>query len=130
MCYLAGKNDLENIIVENSNRRGTVSMPLFYSEQWPAEFELNKSYTLDSLKNELEKLALDSLPNYILFIDDKNLEERVNGVKPLYRNLKFEAEISTSFMDKVLHRLNPRNKNEEIYIYKIEDWKLPHTQFK
>ena len=120
MRYLSTKTDVENIIVENSNRNGTVSMPLFYLEKWPAEYELNKTFTLDSLQNELSNVQSDSLPNYILFIDDKNLDQRISGIKPLYANLTFEAEIRTSFMDKVLHWLNPRNKNEEIFIYKID----------
>ncbi|MBT8196748.1 MAG: mannosyltransferase [Bacteroidia bacterium] len=120
MRYLSTKNDVENIIVENSNRNGTVSMPLFYSEQWPAEFELNKTFNLDSLTLELNNVEADSLPNYIVFIDDKNLKQRVAALKPLYSNLKFEKEVRTSFMDKVLHWLNPKNKNEEIFIYKIE----------
>jgi len=43
--------------------------------------------------------------------------ERVAGLKPIFPKLTFQKKVESGFIDKVLFKLNPVNKNEDIFIY-------------
>ena len=57
--------------------------------------------------------------NYFLFMEDKNADQRIDRFKKIFPNLEFVAKIEPSYLDKLLHFLNPVNKNECVYIYKF-----------
>ena len=61
----------------------------------------------------------EAKPGYVLFIGNTRLEERLVNLKQIFPKLTFEKQVEPGFIDKVVYKLNPVNKNETIYIYKI-----------
>jgi hypothetical protein len=57
-------------------------------------------------------------PEYIIFVEDIDLEKRVEYMKNYFPDLEREAYIQPSLGDRIMKRLNPANKNEEFFIYK------------
>jgi hypothetical protein len=63
-------------------------------------------------------VSKDSLPDYVLFYDDKNLEARVSRMRKIFPELKYETRIKSSLVDAMFQKMNPVNKNFPFYIYK------------
>lgn len=134
MYYFYKKDDVKQILVEDSNRDGVIMLPNFYSGQWMVMYQLAKTEKADSsLFGQIKsnepyyKLLYDKqyfllhpehYPKYVLFLGDKRLEEQVASLKPVFPNLTLEKQAEPGFIDKVLYKLNSVNKNETIFIYK------------
>ena len=71
-----------------------------------------KSYEFFDLNPEFTR------PNYILFYDDKNFEERFEEANKYFSSLEYEATIEPSAVDVLMRKINPTNANKTIYIYK------------
>ncbi len=123
--------DAQTIIVDDTGRHETMMMPVFYAgrtittltisglDSNDTSFEKNWSYiqVSPSLKVLNDNSKVDPA-QYVIFVEDLNLEERVEIMKTYYPNLEYEAYIEPSLADKVMKKLNPHNKNEDFYIYK------------
>jgi hypothetical protein len=57
-------------------------------------------------------------PYFVLFVSNKNLDERLKNISKVFPEMNKVAEIKPSFIDHLMFVINPRNKNETIYIYK------------
>ena len=57
--------------------------------------------------------------DFILFVNQENLEKRVALMKELIPDLKFQYKAEPGLLDKIVHKLNPVNKNQEIFVYSI-----------
>jgi len=130
------KKPVQRILVEDTNRYGAQMLPSFYSGQWMDMYVISKVEKIDStLFGEIRvghhyfmelydkdyfKIHPDKKPQYALFIGNTRLEERIKTLEEVFPNLSFEKQIDPGFIDKVLYKLNPVNKNETIYIYKIQ----------
>lgn len=117
MLYLAEQSpDLESFIVEESTRSNTIGAPRFYlGDAWSDYYRVSKNEPMSQMKNTIEKAG--HKPEYVLFVSHDNLEERVENMKKYYPALKKEVVIKPSFIDDLVHKINPVNKNETIYIY-------------
>ena len=119
MCYIAQKGDLTNLIVEDSNRDEILMSPRYYLEKWAYVFGVTKNYSAESLHNELQSMDKSGYPNYVIFMQEDNIDERVAAFKKAFKNVEYEATIEPSVIDALVHWLNPVNKNQVCYIYKI-----------
>jgi len=116
MTYLSQYENLNAIIIENTNEAGVDIVPIFYSGQWPQIFELTKSEPAEELPDFSLNPELE--PRFVLFYRDDNLDARVAELKKIIPGLVPETVALPSFVDRVMHWLNPNNKNETIYIYR------------
>ncbi len=64
-------------------------------------------------------MVLKNYPDYVLFFEDKNLVRRIADVKTLFPKMEYETTITPGFIDDILFRLNPKNANQTIYIFKV-----------
>ena len=55
--------------------------------------------------------------DFILFVSANNLQVRVDLMKDLYPELHFQYKAEPGLMDKIVTKLNPVNKNQEIFVY-------------
>lgn len=127
MLYLYGKNDTKTICVEESIHDCVTLPPLFYLGKWGHVFDVSGSRTIDTLLCDMQKTAnKEDLPQYVLFNQDDDLQNRIAAFKKYFPNITFEAEIKPGFIDALLHRLNPHNANFTTYIFRIhykeEEW--------
>lgn len=119
MTYIAGKKDVNYIVIEDSNRDDFLMPPLFYLQKWGYVYGITKlKPAADFYKEYMEALPKDR-PNYVVFMQHEHIEERVADLKKYFPSLTYEKTIEPSFIDKLMHWLNPVNKNQTTYIYKI-----------
>jgi hypothetical protein len=121
MMYLHHKEDARSFMVEDSNKENDFLMPpLFYFGKWFSVCGINKNFTPDSALKYYNGQPLNSRPNYVVFMEDKNMKPRVDSLKKRFPTLEYEATIEPSLIDKTLYWLNPVNDNQTAFIYKIK----------
>jgi hypothetical protein len=119
MLYLRSKGDVKNLIIENSNRDGSMMSPMFYLAKWVKDYPVTNTEPLDSTYKKILQMPDSILPNYIVFYQAENLEQRLEATKRNF-NVQFETKVEPSFIDDFMHRINPSNKNAQTFIYKIQ----------
>ncbi len=123
MYYLYGKKDLKNFMVEESNRGSVTQSPMFYTGRW--NFSPREITNEHSLKQDyLDILHVpDTMihPNYVFFFGKEQIEERIAAFQKMYPHSSYQTTIEPSFVDLVVWKLNPINRNETVYIYKFDD---------
>lgn len=123
MIYLSKKTDYERLIVEESFRDNFTMPPFFYVGKW---------YRGGYIQGVTSNNPIDSIcaiirtnpslrPNYAIFFDDEDLDNRIAKFKTCFPNIKYETTIEPGFLDKLIYWLNPINRNYVAYIYKIEN---------
>lgn len=120
MTYIASKKDLKALVIEDSNRDNTTMLPLFYLEKWGYVFEITKLVPTSAFYTQYTNTLPNNKPNYVVFMQQENIEQRVADLKKYFPTLTYETTIEPSFIDKVMHWLNPVNKNQTTYVYKIK----------
>ena len=118
MYYLSKKEDLRNIIIESSHRDGFTMPPLFYLDKWISYTYITKQDPAERVLDRYESL---NKPNYVVFMEEEDIEGRIQSFKKIFPNAEFDTIIRPSLLDRFLYKINPHNKNENIHIYKIED---------
>ena len=102
-----------HILLEASGKANTSMMTKFYSNTWYATFAERKERA-DTLLNQ-ENF------DYIFFFGDEDLNQRLTFYKKRYPNLHLQQACEPSFVDKIAKKLNPRNVNEYIEVWKTND---------
>ncbi len=120
MAYFYDNRDsLRSFITEDMNRESAYMSPQFYLGKWIENIRVGKKFGLDSLRYKLDNRPKEKFPQYILFIGDENIRDRTASIDSILPGIKLEATIQPGWIDKLLYTLNPKNKNDIIYIYKI-----------
>jgi hypothetical protein len=121
MYYLYNKKDCRNFLVEDSNKENDILLPpMFYYGKWHPVCGITQNFTTDSARVYYDELADDFKPNYVVFWQAENIDQRVARMKETFPGLKYEATIDPSLVDQVLFRLNPLNDNQTAFIYQLE----------
>ncbi|MEQ9064837.1 MAG: DUF2079 domain-containing protein [Vicingaceae bacterium] len=118
--YLGQQSNVEGILLERSEDYSCYMLPRYYSGDWTSPqicYSRGVRYQLsDPL---LKEMVLTKQLNYVLFIEERNIEERLERFTNIFPNMRFKASFEPSYIDKLLHYLNPVNQNETIYVYEI-----------
>jgi 4-amino-4-deoxy-L-arabinose transferase-like glycosyltransferase len=117
MTYLAKYSEIKALVTEDSNRGYASMLPLFYLEQWPEVYTVSQDHPITGLENAM-RVDTTLSPSFVLFFDSKNLESRLESMKKVIPGLVPEAVIEPGLMDRILHRLNPVNANQQVFIYR------------
>lgn len=119
MVYLSRYPEIKNILVEESNGNHGTMLPKFYLKQWVRVDEISLNSPLEAYKSYLQSAGDSTVnPRFVLFVDDKNLNNRVKTMQSLFPGLVFEKEIQPGYLDELLYYLNPLNSNQTIFIYR------------
>ncbi len=116
MTYLHRYNQVQSILLENTNAYGVNIVPRFYLGQWVDTYNVTLSEPLDRLSPEV--FTPQHEPRFFLFFRPEHLEERVAKMKEYFPDITFETVSEPGNVDKFLRWINPNNKNEAIYIYR------------
>jgi hypothetical protein len=119
MHFFRTQEDTRGIIVEY-NRSGLPWFPKFYLGKDIPVFRLHAGKTEEQFLAELAKPGY-AKPNYVFFYGDEKLHERIVRIEKLLKvKLIFQETVKPSFIDGLLHTMNPKhNKNITSHIYKI-----------
>ncbi len=143
MYYLSKyKDQIKNILIEDTNRQSVSMLPAYYLGKWNvyqytlpqnndtinsqndsilySKFRPASKYVREINSVKFYKYADASCkPQFILFYDKKNIEERVKRMQVYFPDMKLETVIETSFVDMVIFKMNAVNKNMPVYIYRV-----------
>jgi Alg9-like mannosyltransferase family len=125
MTYLSHKKDVRNLVMEDSNRSDFIMPPLFYlrkfnSDSWGV-FGVTNEHGVKELYESQKNMKFSETANYVIFFQEENLARRIADFKKYYPDLKYETAVEPGFIDNVMHFLNPRNKNQVCFIFKMRD---------
>ncbi len=120
MVYLSNKKNLNNILIEESNHDYYIMPPRFYLKQWKSDYFITSLFTVDSMAKRINESPPELVPNYIVFNQPENLDQRVENMKRIFPNLSYETTIEPGYIDKVMHFLNKRNANFTSFIYRTQ----------
>jgi hypothetical protein len=119
MYYLYKQPDFNNFIMDVSHKSAPIWPPQFYTGKWNKGYCIYQEYPVERLKADLDKKPAN-FPNYVLFFQEVNIGYRIADFK---RKTGYTIEYchiaQPSYFDALLHWLNPRNKNEPVFIFKI-----------
>ncbi len=127
MLYLYNQHDCKNYALEYSHLEGGSMLPQYYSGVWTRFYYWNKDADITKEITEMpleESLTKHDLmprpePNYYIFYDDDQLQQRVARVQQLKPSLSYQTTVDPGWFDVLLHRINPNNKLEKMHIYKV-----------
>lgn len=133
MSYLYDRGDCNNFILEFTHSPTGAMMPQFYSNRWTTYYYFKAGDPVEGIMRNFDHedritaaaIMPRALPNYILFYDDEQLQERVARMQRYYPQLSFCSTIESGWFDEMLHALNPKNTLEKIHIYTIGEPKAP-----
>lgn len=118
--FREGEKGKFTILIENTGGGKVPQYPKFYSQNWDTfEFYLGNSNDYQKLRDWVIR---DAPPiKYIMFYNNKNIETRVDTIKKYFPEIKLDTLIKAGGIDKILHDLNPKNNNHDLYIYKLPE---------
>lgn len=120
MTYLSKYEGVKAVVVDNSNYGGIQIVPQFYLGQWIKIYEITKARPVEALHRSIAYKGPE--PRFFIFIREEDLEKRVNAVKKHFPEIEFETRIEPGFVDKVMHWINPHNKNNVFLIYRNKEF--------
>lgn len=106
----------EHILLEGSGNGNVSMMPVFYSGDWHYNFK-DRTDSLSALKDSNDHF------DYIFFFDEQSLNQRIAAYQSIYPQMELHKKSEPSFVDVLLRKINPRNKNEYIEVWKTNDQK-------
>ncbi|HNY02933.1 MAG TPA: glycosyltransferase family 39 protein [Bacteroidales bacterium] len=121
--YYLSRYPYVSMFVIVDEKEGVPLAPLFYTGKWPEYPE--KFPTDTTVFQRVEVLAAGPRlyhPQFFLFTGDRGLAGRVVRARKSFPLLVYETSIEPGFVDKLMHRLNPVNKANRIYIYRNREF--------
>jgi hypothetical protein len=115
-CDLFGL-DIENILLENSNKSDINLMPMYYLGQWVGYGKITNARNADETANWYRNEHIN-MPDFIIFEGENKIETRTAEALAAFPGFEYETTISPGFIDRILFWLNPVNENQNAYIYR------------
>lgn len=116
MVMLRGQG-LKGLVIEDTAEQDPPMMPLYYLGQWGIPQETYTDTTTD-LHILFSKYDEAHRPDRVLFIGTEHLDERVARMEQASGPLTLEGRAEPGLLDRVVHWLNPVNRNVTITIYR------------
>lgn len=124
MAVLRNEADVRGIVIEDTYK-GTAPMPpLFYSGRWRMSVEPWTDASAD-LRARLSVHPDSTRPNVVLFIGEEELYARVLRTTQAMGRLQLIHLAEPGLLDRLVHWLNPVNRNETILVTRAVDPFVP-----
>lgn len=118
MCYLQNYPHMKLFLIEDFDSHVLRFPPVFYTGQWPRYDALFDKQPYHHFAANAKWQNIENQPEFVLFIQEKNLEARVDSLKKYLPGLVYETRFKPGIMDRLIHRINPVNANETITVYR------------
>jgi 4-amino-4-deoxy-L-arabinose transferase-like glycosyltransferase len=118
MYALREQRPLRGILVEDSIEGEAPMPPLFYLCQWDMPV-IPWTGSPGDLPSLLATWGDDGQPDIVLFIGEEDLKDRMDKVQKALGPLTVLGLAKPGLLDRVVHWLNPVNRNETILIARI-----------
>lgn len=117
MTYLSKYPEIDNILVENSNKAGINLLPMYYLGQWVGYSEITDTRNAADAKQWYIHNQINP-PDFMIFEGENNLDVRLEEALEEFPGMVYETTISPGMIDRILFWLNPINENQNAYIYR------------
>jgi hypothetical protein len=117
MIYLSKYENINNILVENSNKSSINLLPMFYLGQWVGYSEVTDESSAREVALHYQENNIP-MPDFFIFEGEKNIDQRIDDISREFPGLEYETTIAPGMIDRILFRLNPVNENQNAYIYR------------
>jgi hypothetical protein len=118
MAALNDVPDVRGILIEGTFDQTAPMPPLFYGRQWSTTIEPWTDPTAD-LAARLTAFPDSTLPNYVFFIGEEELPQRIARITNAMGPLTLVQRAEPGALDRLVHWLNPVNRNEVILVTKV-----------
>ena len=110
---------VQGLIVEDTVEGDAPMPPLYYMRQWDMEVIMynDRDPGLDSL---IARLPDHRRPDHVLFFGEEELDRRMDAITSITGDLRIIDRVRPGLLDRVVHWLNPVNRNETIVIARID----------
>jgi hypothetical protein len=122
MVYLSRYKEIGCILQEDINHSGIPMPPLFYLTQWVSAPTITKERPYEEYSRYLRWRIKNRYPRFVLFYGPENLEQRVKAIQGILPGIIYETTIQPGYIDDFLYKINPRNSNQTIIIYRNPDF--------
>lgn len=113
MYSLYGENVTgKSILLEASGNSSTSMMPRFYADEWYVGISEREEASQPLLVHEGNQY------DFIFFFGEDVLEKRIGEYKAIYPKMQLVQKCEPSTMDKILFKMNPRNSNQYIEVWR------------
>jgi hypothetical protein len=118
MVYLSRYHNIRCILQEDIYHSGIPLIPQYYLKQWVGVGEITNEQSQEVYAARLKYVIKNKYPRFVFFYGIKNLDHRVKKVQEMLPGIVYETTILPGFIDDLLFRMNPRNTNQTIVIYR------------
>lgn len=119
MLFLRNRQ-VEHFAIESSNERQMEFVPQFYWGKWSGYQHFMPGCKARCFFDSV-KIKARPMPEYILFFQDRAINKRLDSLKTFVR-LSLDTTIESSWLDRLIPKLNPVVKSPTIKIYRVEGW--------
>jgi hypothetical protein len=119
MLMLRGR-DVQGIIIEDTAEKDPPMLPLFYSGHWGVTQQFLTDPATD-IRSFAEQPPPGHRANVVLFIGQEDLPARKARMEAALGPLRPIGVAEPGLLDKVVHWLNPINRNVVILVYAVQD---------
>lgn len=119
MYALRSEQGVKGVVIEDTAEGEAPMPPLFYWGKWNATILPWTDPDAD-LGAELQRLSEDVRPNVVLFVGLEELPTRQAKAEAAMGPLREVGRAEPGLVDRVVHWLNPVNRNETIVIMRIQ----------
>ncbi len=100
------------ILLEASGNANTSMMPRYYANEWYLGISEREEATQPLLVKEGNRF------DFIFFFGEDDLEKRIADYKEIYPKMELLEKCEPSTLDKILFKMNPRNSNQYIEVWR------------
>lgn len=125
-AYKLYKNEHVDLVIHENTVDGYIPLlPMFYAKKWDMQvYPVRNAEQYSSIANNPNEFTA-----WIYFQGDENLEERVNQAADYFPDMRYVETFEASFLDKVVKKINPVNRNESIVVYEVKSEGLSGSPF-
>ena len=120
MWGLRNEAGIRALLIEDTVEGEAPMPPLFYLGQWDVWVDSWTDPTAD-LQGRLAQFPPERSPNVVLFIGKEQLPERLARLERVIGPLDILFEAEPGLVDRVVHWLNPVNRNETIVVARTRE---------
>ncbi len=117
MTYLSKYPDIDNILVENSNKGSINLLPMYYLGQWVGYSEITDTRSAKDVAEWYRKYQINP-PDFMIFEGENKIDDRLEKALEVFPDMVYETTVSPGMIDRILFWLNPINENQNAYIYR------------
>jgi hypothetical protein len=123
---LREEGPIVGMVLDDVEEEEPMMPPLFYLGQWDLEIvPWGTTHSAERLGPWLDSLQKPRRPDIALFIGEERLQERIARMEADYAHVEIIGKAEPGAMDRLVHWLNPVNRNETIVLARLK----PHPNY-